>query len=203
MSWDIFKKTVSAAMQNTPTSYDQVASVIAMQYDMAIRSPNSGDFTAGNTVIKSNHTALEYWIREQFRVQSLTPSSLPIINMISYGFVLYWTDAKLSLAKTPLVCPIPGGVNISLVSNDVIFPGTPPVVNYPVGGTATTEQFVDYLIIAAQTHLQTVSGVMQIAWIYPTVPPGGGIVPMPWAGYKVPLPMPNPPVAITGNVPFV
>jgi hypothetical protein len=196
MSWRKFKRNVVRVMKNNPTSYKQVAAIIAMEYDMAMRSPKSGDFVAGNMLVKGNRRALQKWIEQQFRMQSMSPTPLPIINMISYGFVLYWSGAKLAMAKVPILCPIPGGVNISLVSNDVIFPGKPPTLRYPVGKPTSIEQFVDYLILAAQMHVPTVNGLMQVAWIYPTAPPGGGVAPMPWSGYRIPPPLPNPPIPI-------
>lgn len=203
MAWASFKRNVVRVMKNNPTSYKQVATIIALEYDMAMRSFKSGDYVAGNPLIKGNRRALQMWIEQQLRMQSMSPTPLPIINMIAYGFVLYWSGAKLAMAKVPILCPIPGGVNVTLISNDVVFPGTPPVLTYPVGKTASIEQFVDYLIIAAQMHLPTITGFMQITWIYPTAPPGGGVAPMPWFGYKVPPPIPRPPISVTGNVPFI
>jgi hypothetical protein len=189
-------------MKSKPSSSDQLASAIVREYDFVVRSFKSGDMVAGNTVIKGNTRAMERWIRVIFKQQSKSVVPLEMINLISYGYVLYWTGAKLSLAKPPALCPIPGGVNISLVSNDVIFPGKPPYVRYRVGNPMTSEQFVDFLIIAAQQHLPTITGLMQVSWIYPTAPPGGGIAPSPWTGYRVPMQLPSaytPPV----KVPFV
>jgi len=189
-------------MKSNPSSSDQIATVIAIEYDSVMRSLKAGDMLAGNMLIKGNTRMLQNYIKNQMRVQSKTAFALPMINLISYGFVLYWSGAKLSTIKPPALCPIPGGVNITLISNDVIFPGKPPFIRYRVGQSMTSEQFVDYLIIAAQQHLPTVSGIMQVSWIYPTAPPGGGVAPMPWSGYRVPIQLPftyTPPI----KVPFI
>ena len=62
MSWNIFRRNVLATMRSNPSGPDQIARAIATSYDMALRSPGSGDLINKHYLVKGNARILEIWI---------------------------------------------------------------------------------------------------------------------------------------------
>jgi hypothetical protein len=101
------------------------------------------------------------------------------------GILLYWTGATMNQFPIPLI-PAPGSVqNLSVITNTVINPGLWPTLP-PTPPNNTPSLFVDLFVLAATTHLSTISGIINTTSLYPSAPtpiPAPGIIP--WSGYVV------------------
>ena len=123
MSWSIFKLRVRAVMENGPSSLDDVARVISIAYDNAMKSPPAGDLLNRNPVEQGNVPLMENMIKMAFTIQKSSPVQLPLINLISNSFVGYWSGATLSKLNIPTI-PAPGAVsNLLITLNQVAIPG--------------------------------------------------------------------------------
>lgn len=176
-------------MKKGPKDFGQVASIIATEYEKAVKSFTSGDAVSKNRLLVGNKAGLELYISNILRAQSKSTIPLDNINLIAKGFPIYWIGATMGTQYIPTV-PAPGAVsNISVVSNIVSNPGSPIPVPSVLGKSQTTDKWVNDLVKAAREHLKTVSGTILTVSAYTPGPPPLGITPGPgiitWTGYIV------------------
>lgn len=179
--WDGFKLQVKSVMESYPLNYDILPKTLASAYDLAMKTPPSGDLIVGNPVLAGNVIGMEAVFRSVFLQQSVSPQQLDLIKLLSAGFVAYWTGATLAPLKIPALAPV-GATPPSLqnLSGLCTFPGQisqiPPFV---YKGEASVDTFINNFITAANLHLQTVSGIYNVLALYgvpPTATTGPGIV---------------------------
>jgi hypothetical protein len=184
--WDGFKLQVRAVMESYPLDYDVLPRQLAIAYDMAMKVPPAGDLIVGNPVLAGNVAGMEAVFKSVFLQQAVSPEQLPLIQLLSLGFVTYWTGATISPLKIPAIAPV-GATPPSLqnLSGLCTFPGTtaqiPPFV---YKGEVNVDTFINNFITAADIHLRTVSGIYNVLALYgvpPTATTGPGIVN--WLGY--------------------
>jgi predicted chitinase len=182
--WDIFKLRVKAVMENGPSSLEDVARVITIAYDNAVKSPPAGDLLNRNPVEQGNPALMENIIKMAFTVQRTSPVQLPLINLISNGFVGYWSGATLQRINTPLI-PAPGSTaNTGITLNSAAIPGIQVSIPFTYEGLDNVDGFLNKLIFAANLHLSTVQGYTLTTSLYPPVgTPGTGFIP--WSGFSV------------------
>lgn len=182
--WDIFKLRVKAVMENGPSSLEDVARVITIAYDNAVKSPPAGDLLNRNPVEQGNTALMENIIKMAFTVQRTSPVQLPLINLISNGFVGYWSGATLQRINIPLI-PAPGSTaNTAITLNSAAIPGIQVSIPFTYEGLDNVDGFLNKLIFAANLHLSTVQGYTLTTSLYPPVgTPGPGFIP--WSGFSV------------------
>lgn len=185
--WDGFKLQVRATMESYPLDYDILPKQLARAYDLAMKTPPSGDLIVGNPVLAGNVAGMEAVFRTVFLQQSTSPQQLDLIKLLAAGFIAYWTGATLAPLKIPAIAPV-GATPPSLtnLSGLCVFPGQitqiPPFV---YKGEPTVDTFINNFITAANLHLQTVSGIYNVTALYgvpPTATAGPGIVN--WLGFS-------------------
>lgn len=185
--WDGFKTQVKAVMESYPLDYDVLPRQLARAYDIAMKTPPSGDLIVGNPVLAGNVAGMEVVFRSVFLQQATSPQQLDLIKLLATGFIAYWTGATLAPLKIPAIAPV-GATPPSLtnLSGLCVSPGQisqiPPFV---YKGEPSVDTFINNFIIAANLHLQTVSGIYNVTALYgvpPTATAGPGIVN--WLGFS-------------------
>lgn len=160
---------------------DDLAKIMATEYDRAIKSPVSGDLFYRNTVSTGNKSQLENFLKIGFKVAGSTGLSSNFIRFATLGLQFYWTGAQLGRLKIPLL-PAPGSTgNTSITTNLVLNPGK--AIPLPLIGSTDPKDFVETFIRIAKLHLFTVSGLTQTISVYPPGVTGPGF--LPWFGYAV------------------
>lgn len=187
MSWELFKANVSFRLNNPKSieSIDDVASLYATQYDLAIKR----GFDSVNFIPLSvgNKAGMESLFKLALFQGSKTNSpSFSLINEFGKGILAYWTGATMSALPIPVI-PAPGSTsNLAVISNNVVNPGvwSPQP---PIPPNNNTSLMLNQFVITATLHLTTISGVITTTSLYPAVPapiPGPGVIP--WTGYTIP-----------------
>jgi len=184
--WDGFKVQVKAVMESYPVDSDILAKQLAVAYDMAMKVPPAGDLIVGNPVLAGNVVGMEAVFKSVFLQQAVSPQQLPLIQLLSLGFVTYWTGATIAPLKIPAIAPV-GATPPSLqnLSGLCTFPGTtaqiPPFI---YKGEGSVDTFIDNFITAADIHLRTVSGIYNVLAIY-GFPPAASAAPgiVNWLGF--------------------
>jgi hypothetical protein len=184
--WDGFKVQVRAVMESYPLDSDILAKQLAIAYDMAMKVPPAGDLVVGNPVLAGNVAGMEAVFKSVFLQQAVSPEQLPLIKLLSLGFVTYWTGATISPLKLPALPPPPfTPPALQNLSGLCTFPGTteqiPPFV---YKGEPNVDIFINNFITAADIHLRTVSGIYNaIAML--GVPPTAAATPciVNWLGF--------------------
>jgi len=184
--WDGFKVQVKAVMESYPVDSDILAKQLAVAYDMAMKIPPAGDLIVGNPVLAGNVVGMEAVFKSVFLQQAVSPQQLPLIQLLSLGFVTYWTGATIAPLKIPAIAPI-GATPPSLqnLSGLCTFPGTtaqiPPFI---YKGEGSVDTFIDNFITAADIHLRTVSGIYNVLAMY-GFPPAASAAPgiVNWLGF--------------------
>lgn len=188
MSWGNFQRRLLSKMKKGPTSYEEVAKIIVTEYDRAVKNAASGDKVTRNRLLKGNKESLERYIVSIFRSQSKSSVPLDIPNLLAKGFVIYWAGGQMSTEKTPVI-PSPGALfNVSANKNTVVNPGTPITLQFPLGKSQTTEQWINNLIILLKSQLLNISGQVLVTAAYPQpLPPGWAPGPgiTLWTGYDI------------------
>lgn len=189
MSFTLFKIKILQKMVKGPKSSGQVASIIASEYDKAVRSLSSGDLVSKNRILIGNKQGLESYIVSILNTQSKSTLPLDVTNLIAKGFPIYWTGATMGIEYIPSV-PAPGSVfNISVVSNVISNPGVVVPIPTKLGKSQSTDEWINNLVKAAREHLKTVSGTITTVSAYVPGPPPLGITPnvgiITWTGYNV------------------
>jgi hypothetical protein len=184
--WDGFKLQVKSVMESYPLDSDILAKQLAVSYDIAMKTPPAGDLIVGNPVLTGNVAGMEAVFKSVFLQQAVSPQQLPLIQLLSLGFITYWTGATIAPLKIPAIAPI-GATPPSLqnLSGLCTFPGTtaqiPPFV---YKGEVSVDSFINNFITAADIHLRTVSGIYNVMALYgvpPTATTAPGIVN--WLGF--------------------
>ncbi len=185
MSWSIFKQELLLKMQN-PNGNDEsdFGNFFTRKYDECMR--RGVNVITNNTVIRGNTELMEAFVTYGLKLttQGTTDAIYnEILLLLGKGAVAYWTGAKLGF--TPPITPAPGTIlNISVISNDVLNPGTWPETPLPIFPALTPNQYIDSFILLANIHLQTISGLCTTISQYPPIAPAGpGFIP--WTGYTV------------------
>ena len=184
--WDGFKVQVKAVMESYPLDSDILAKQLAVAYDMAMKVPPAGDLVVGNPVLAGNVVGMEAVFKSIFLQQAVSPEQLPLIQLLSLGFVTYWTGATIAPLKIPALAPV-GATPPSLtnLSGLCTFPGTtaqiPPFI---YKGEGSVDTFIDNFITAADIHLRTVSGIYNVIAMY-GFPPAASAAPgiVNWLGF--------------------
>lgn len=184
--WDGFKAQVKAVMESYPLDYDALPRQLAVSYDMAMKVSPAGDLLAGNPVLTGNVVGMEAVFKSVFLQQARSPEQLPLIKLLSFGFITYWAGATIAPLKIPALGPPTSIPPPTLVTNVLCtFPGTnaqiPPFV---YKGEPNVDTFINNFINAADIHLRTVSGIYNVMALYgapPTAIVAPGIVP--WLGF--------------------
>ena len=184
--WDGFKVQVRAVMESYPLDSDILAKQLAIAYDMAMKVPPAGDLVVGNPVLAGNVAGMEAVFKSVFLQQAVSPEQLPLIKLLSLGFVTYWTGATISPLKLPALPPPPfTPPALQNLSGLCTFPGTteqiPPFV---YKGEPNVDIFINNFITAADIHLRTVSGIynaIAMLGVPPTAAATACIVP--WLGF--------------------
>lgn len=181
MSWNVFRKIVSAKLKPGNTDSDSVAETMANEYDRAVKSPVAGDLFYRNRVSSGNKSQLESFLKIGFKVSGITGRSSDFIRFATLGLQSYWMGAQLGKLKIPLI-PAPGSTgNTSITLNLVLNSGK--AAPLPLLGSTDSSQFVETFIKIAKLHLLTISGITQTISIYPPGVTGPGV--LPWFGYFV------------------
>ena len=173
-NWTSFKSNLKNHFEGNKTS-PKVWTVLANEYDKAIKSAT--DLVFMNSIGSTNKSGMEQILKAGFLAcEKLTipGAAKPIMKTtIAGATTVYWLGATLK----PLIPP-PG--SISVVSNVVLFPGIPPVVEWP--DPSDDPAFLgNYLSNIWAAQLLTISGVTT-AMTYigtATIP-----IPYPWLGIK-------------------
>jgi putative chitinase len=184
--WDGFKLQVKAIMESYPLDSDILAKQLAISYDMAMKVPPAGDLIVGNPVLAGNVVGMEAVFKSVFLQQSVSPQQLPLIQLLSLGFITYWTGATIAPLKIPAAPPPPfTPPALQNLSGLCTFPGTtaqiPPFV---YKGEPNVDTFINNFITAADIHLRTVSGIYNTLAML-GAPPTAAATPciVPWLGF--------------------
>ena len=186
--WDTFRQQVKTIMELLPADSDDLAKVMANAYDMAVKTPPAGDLTVGNPVLTGNVTALENVIKNVFDLQLRSAEQLPLFELFTTGFQLYWGGSTLQIIK-PCYIPKAEGATINQATVSVLCLNPGQKIPLPVElirPESTVTPFIENFINAAEAHFKTLSGVYNVMAIYgfaPTATTGPGIVP--WVGYTI------------------
>ena len=186
--WDTFRQQVKTIVELLPADSDDLAKVMANAYDMAVKTPPAGDLTVGNPVLTGNVTALENVIKNVFDLQLRSAEQLPLFELFTTGFQLYWGGSTLQIIKPCYIPKAEGAtINQSTVSVLCLNPGQKiPLPVELIRPESTVTPFIENFINAAEAHFKTLSGVYNVMAIYgfaPTATTGPGIVP--WIGYTI------------------
>jgi len=142
---------VQAIKERRARNEDAFAKLIADEYDRAIIH-KAADMILGNTILVAKKSLLESALRGAFQLAKLSRSESEaqriMKSFINTGVIAYWTGAQLTLTKPP-----PGAV--SVVTNQVVSPGTPPDVS--ISNASKPEVFAREFVIRLQAHAKTVS----------------------------------------------
>jgi hypothetical protein len=185
MSWSIFKSNILRYASNPKLieNSDMVAEMYAREYDSAIK--RGRDVINQISIQRGNYSAMESLFKVAFKSGNLSTTPYNLIGALGNGILLYWTGATMNQFPIPLI-PSPGSVqNLSVITNTVINPGVWPTLP-PTPPNNTPSLFVDSFVLAATTHLSTISGIINTTSLYPSVPtpiPAPGVIP--WSGYVV------------------
>jgi hypothetical protein len=185
MSWSIFKSNILRYASNPKLieNSDMVAEMYAREYDSAIK--RGRDVINQISIQRGNYSAMESLFKVAFKSGNLSTAPYNLIGALGNGILLYWTGATMNQFPIPLI-PAPGSVqNLSVITNTVINAGVWPTLP-PTPPTNTPSLFVDSFVLAATTHLSTISGIINTTSLYPSVPtpiPAPGVIP--WSGYVV------------------
>lgn len=186
MSWDIFKSNIKRRVDNPDSidDIDTVAKIYADEYDRAIK--RGRDTINGVTLQQGNKQGMEQLFRLALLTgKSSTSPSFSLITEFGKGIVVYWTGAVLRPIPIPAI-PAAGAIqNISVTSNNVTSPGAWSP-SPPLPPSNSTDTFLNTFVLQAQSHLLTVSGVVNTVSLYPSAPtpvPAPGVVL--WTGYTV------------------
>jgi hypothetical protein len=185
MSWSIFKSNILRYASNPKLieNSDMVAEMYAREYDSAIK--RGRDVINQISIQRGNYSAMESLFKVAFKSGNLSTAPYNLIGALGNGILLYWTGATMNQFPIPLI-PAPGSVqNLSVITNTVINPGLWPTLP-PTPPNNTPSLFVDLFVLAATTHLSTISGIINTTSLYPSAPtpiPAPGIIP--WSGYVV------------------
>jgi putative chitinase len=180
--WDTFKLQVKAVMEHEPQSLEDVAHIIAVAYDNVMKTPPAGDLLNHNPVELGNVQLLENMIKIAFMQQKISPIQLPIINIMSNGFIGYWTGATLSKMNTPLIPAAGSTSNLNITTNVCAVPGIQVGIPFTYEGLNNVDAFLDKFIMAANLHLTTLQGITMTNSVYPPV---GTVATgfIPWSGF--------------------
>lgn len=188
MSWSLFTSNVSRRLNNPNSieSIDDVAELYATEYDKAIK--RGFDTIHFIPIATGNVEGMKSLFKLALLQGSNSSSpSFSLITEFGKGVQVYWTGATMK-PSIP-VLPAPGSiVNISVTSNSVINPGT-WAPQPPLPPNNSTSLMVNQFVLAATTHLLTISGIINTISLYPAPPSPTG-TPLPgviaWSGYTIP-----------------
>lgn len=192
MSWDIFKENMSQFGElQTATSSDNYASRFVQEYDQCIRRGHDSlhfiPIQLGNTEV------MEQSVDSIMNSQKNISTQTQLIQLLGTSVLSYWSGATMSNFPIPTApvgsgipaIPAPGSIsNVGINSNVVLNPGT-WALDFNLFPTQDSSGWLDFFIIASQTHLQTVSGLISTTSLYPPLgtPAPGFIF---WTGYTIP-----------------
>jgi hypothetical protein len=185
MSWGIFKASILTYAINPQSinNSDVVAEMYAREYDSVVR--RGVDFLNQTTIQRGNYSAMESIFKLAFKSGTLSSAPYDLVGALGRGVVLYWAGATMNQFPIPLI-PAPGSIqNILVISNTVVNPGVWPTLP-PTPPSNTPTLLIDSFILAATTHLSTISGIINTTSLYPSVPapiPAPGVIP--WSGYTI------------------
>lgn len=186
MSWNIFKQNIKRRIDNPDSidNIDTVAKIYADEYDRAIK--RGRDTINSVPLQRGNKQGMEQLFKLALLTgRSSTSPSFPLITEFGKGIVVYWTGAVLKPIPIPVI-PAAGSIqNISVTSNNVTSPGTWSP-SAPLPPSNSTDNFLSMFVLSAQSHLLTVSGVVNTVSLYPSAPtpvPAPGVIV--WTGYTV------------------
>jgi hypothetical protein len=185
MSWSIFKSNILRYASNPKLieNSDMVAEMYAREYDSAVK--RGRDLLNQVSLQRGNYSAMESIFKISFKAGTLSTSPYDLISGLGNGILLYWAGAGMNQFPIPLI-PAPGSVqNISVITNTVVNPGVWPKLP-PTPPNNTPSLFVDFFVLAATTHLSTISGIINTTSLYPSLPtpiPAPGVIL--WSGYNI------------------
>jgi hypothetical protein len=184
MSWSIFKKNINTFFENVDSvdSTERVAKKIAQEYDLCMMR---GFDTLNLIPIKKGNTELmKSLLLVSLNSGVSNKSNFDFIGSLGPAIIAYWTGAIMSSLPIPLI-PAPGSVaNILVVSNNIVSPGVWNPQS-PLTPTESKTLFTDLFVLAATTHLQSISGIITTTSLYPPIgAPAPGVIF--WTGYTVP-----------------
>jgi len=192
MSWDIFKQRMVQYGENQrSTSPEGYARKFVQEYDQCIKRGHDAlhfiPLQLGNTEL------MESSVRTIFQSQQLNSNQTRLIRLLGTSVLTYWGAATMANFPIPTApagagipaIPAPGSVsNIGINSNIVLNPGA-WTLDFDIFPTTNPNGWLDFFIISARTHLQTVSGLITTTSIYPPIgTPGPGFIF--WTGYIIP-----------------
>jgi|TARA_R110001592_G_scaffold4546_2_gene25559 hypothetical protein len=187
MGWGIFKQNMKSYMgaEGGSPSQADFAAKLTKEYDNCVKSfgtqnPNLSKIQKGNP--SGMELMVKACLAEGFAKQS---GSFPWIKKLGPAVKLYWTG--LTLQGPPPPPPAPGSIaNIQFVTGNCTNPGQWSV-DIPTPPNEDVMIFIDGFVTAAQTHLTTVSGIINTVSLYPAGPspvPGPGVIM--WSTFTVP-----------------
>jgi hypothetical protein len=185
MSWSIFKSNILIYASNPQLidDSDTIAEIYAREYDSAVK--RGRDSINQISIQRGNYSAMESLFKLAFKAGTLSTGPYDLLGALGRGITLYWSGATMNVFPIPLI-PAPGSVqNIAVNTNTVINPGVWPTLP-PTPPNNTPTLLIDSFILAATTHLSTISGIINTTSLYPSVPtpiPAPGVIP--WTGYVV------------------
>jgi hypothetical protein len=169
---------------NNPDSINDtetIADLFATEYDSAVK--RGGDTINKVAVKLGNVTAMKQIFNIALKNGLNSSQPYNLITEMGKGVLLYWTGATLNEFPIPILHAIGAIINISVISNVVLSPGTfnPTPIVPPVN---TTSVIIDNFILAATIHLTTVTGIANTISTYPPIgTPAPGVVL--WTGYTI------------------
>ena len=186
MSWSVFSSNILRRIDNLNSleSIDDVAELYATEYDKAVK--RGYDIVNFIPISVGNVEAMKSLFKiALFMGSKSTSPSFSLVTEMGKGVLAYWTGGTMSSLPIPLI-PAPGSIlNISVVSNNVLSPGTWPP-QPPLPPNSDTSLMLNQFVAAASIHLTTISGLITTTSLYPMVPtptPAPGAIP--WTGYSV------------------
>lgn len=183
MSWDIFKQQMVRYGQNQRSvDVDGYARTFAREYDQCVKR---GFDTVNQIPLQQGNTQLlEQSANNIFTSQQISSNQSKLIQLLGTSVLSYWGGGVMANFPIPII-PAPGSAsNVSVNGNVVLNPGVWSL-DFPLTPTTSPNGWIDFFIIAARTHLQTVSGLITTTSLYPPIgTPGPGFIF--WTGYTIP-----------------
>lgn len=183
MSWDTFKKNILRLSDNPNSipNIDKVAKAYATEYDACIK--RGGDSINGISVKQGNVQTMELFFKVALSKGLIQTVGYDIVGEMGQGVIAYWSGAVLEKYPVPIFPALGSTLNVNIESAVVLVPGVwkPPLFIPP---SLLTKNVIDLFILYAQTHLLTVSGIINTTSLYPPLlTPGPGVIN--WVGYSV------------------
>jgi len=166
--WTNFENEIKTYLSgHRAKSEKDLAKFISDKYDSFIKL---GKTQYQNGVASANKSLLENHVYTALLDARRNVPLTEVSRKISAGIVLYWTSVKMQIFIPP-----PGA--ISVVTNVVVFPGTP--INFSIVNTADSSVLAKSLINSFRVHSLSIKGI-NTALI--PVPAGTVPTPFPWSG---------------------